>query len=162
MRNLASIQRILNVRSIPNSDNLELAQVLGWHVVVQKGEFNVGDFCVYCEIDSLLPERPEFEFLRKVNFRIRTIRLRGAISQGICFPLSIVPMGIDVGGGTDVTEVLGITKYEPPIPACLGGDTKGPFPPFMVKSDETRVQVLQSLLDKYNGCLLYTSDAADE
>ena len=161
MRNLASIQRILNVRSIPNSDNLELAQVLGWHVVVQKGEFNVGDFCVYCEIDSLLPERPEFEFLRKVNFRIRTIRLRGAISQGICFPLSIVPMGIDVGGGTDVTEVLGITKYEPPIPACLGGDTKGPFPPFMVKSDETRVQVLQSLLDKYNGVKCYYTEKVD-
>ena len=178
MRNLASIQRILNVRSIPNSDNLELAQVLGWHVVVQKGEFNVGDFCVYCEIDSLLPERPEFEFLRKVNFRIRTIRLRGAISQGICFPLTILGkidkiytdhVNVEIENeklksfveGMDVTEILEITKYEPPIPACLGGDTKGPFPPFMVKSDETRVQVLQALLDKYNGVKCYYTEKVD-
>jgi RNA ligase (TIGR02306 family) len=161
MRNLASIQRISSVRSIPNSDNLELAKVLGWHVVVQKGEFNVGDLCVYCEIDSLLPERPEFEFLRKVGFRIRTIRLRGAISQGICFPLSILPLGIEVKEEMDVTEVLGVVKYEPAEPACLGGDAKGKFPPFIVKSDETRVQVLQALLDKYNGVRCYYTEKVD-
>ena len=101
MRNLASIQRILSIRSI-------------------KGEFNVGDLCVYCEIDSLLPEKPEFEFLRKNNFRIRTLRLRGAISQGICFPLSILPEGIEVKEEMDVTDLLGIIKYDPPEPACLG------------------------------------------
>ena len=161
MRNLASIQRISSVRSIPNSDNLELARILGWHVVVQKGEFNVGDLCVYCEIDSLLPERPEFEFLRKVGFRIRTIRLRGAISQGICFPLSILPLGIEVKEEMDVTEVLGVVKYEPAEPACLGGDAKGKFPPFIVKSDETRVQVLQALLDKYNGVRCYYTEKVD-
>ena len=161
MRNLASVQKILNIMPIPNSDFLELLTVLGWHVVVQKGEFNVGDLCVYCEIDSLLPERPEFEFLRKVGFRIRTIRLRGAISQGICFPLSILPLGIEVKEEMDVTEVLGVVKYEPAEPACLGGDAKGKFPPFIVKSDETRVQVLQALLDKYNGVRCYYTEKVD-
>jgi tRNA-binding EMAP/Myf-like protein len=138
MRNLASIQKILNITPILNSDNLELLTVLGWHVVVQKEEFNVGDLCVYCEIDSLLPERPEFEFLRKVGFRIKTARIRGVLSQGICFPLSILPEGIEVKEEMDVTEVLGVVKYEPAEPACLSGDAKGKFPPFIVKSDETR------------------------
>ena len=161
MRNLASIQRILNLRSIPNADQLDLAQVLGWHVVVKKGEFNIGDLCVYCEIDSLLPDKPDFEFLRKSNFRIRTIRLRGAISQGICLPLSILPEGIEIKEEMDVTKILGIEKYEPPIPACLGGDVKGKFPPFLVKSDETRVQILQALLDKYNGIRCYYTEKVD-
>jgi RNA ligase (TIGR02306 family) len=180
MRNLASIQRVLEIRPVPNAERVELITVLGWHVVVQKGEFNVGDLCVYCEIDSLLPERPEFEFLRKNGFRIRTLRLRGAISQGICFPLTIIgkidkifPGGdvnvqVDDDGnlmslveGMDVTELLGITKYEPPEPACLGGDAKGKFPPFLVKSDETRVQVLQVLLDKYNGVKCYYTEKVD-
>jgi len=161
MRNLASIQRISDLRSIPNADQLELARVLGWHVVVQKGEFNIGDLCVYCEIDSLLPDSPKFEFLRKVGFRIRTIRLRGAISQGICFPLSILPEGFEIVEEMDVTEVLGVTKYEPAEPACLGGDTKGKFPSFLVKSDETRVQVLQALLDKYNGVKCYYTEKVD-
>lgn len=160
MRKLASIQRVLNLRPIPNADNLELAQVLGWHVVVKKGEFTTNELCVYCEIDSLFPERPEFEFLRKNQFRIRTIRLRGSISQGICFPISILPK-INIEEGLDVTELLGIIKYEPPEPACLGGDTKGKFPAFLIKSDETRVQVLQVLLNKYNKIKCYYTEKID-
>lgn len=161
MRNLASIQKILLVEPVPYADSLEIVKVLGWRVVIKKGEFKEGDLCVYCEIDSIFPEKPEFEFLRKNKFRIRTIRLRGAISQGICFPLSILPEGLEVHEDMDVTDILGIIKYEPPIPACIGGETKGSFPSFLVKSDETRVQVLQPLLDKYNGIKCYTSEKVD-
>ena len=88
MRKLASIQEIASISPIPGADSIELAQVLGWRVVVKKGEFAVGDRVVYCEVDSLLPEKPEFEFLRKCcynkvlnGFRIRTAKLRGVISQ---------------------------------------------------------------------------------
>jgi RNA ligase (TIGR02306 family) len=90
MRKLASIQRVIALRPIENADAIEVADILGWHVVVKKGEFKVGDLCVYCEIDSILPEREEFEFLRPRKFRIRTIKLRGQISQGVCFPLSVL------------------------------------------------------------------------
>lgn len=90
MRKLATIQRILNISPIPDADAIEVAQVLGWKVVVKKGQFNVGDLVVYCEIDSLLPKREEFEFLKSSNYRIRTVKLRGQISQGICFPLEIL------------------------------------------------------------------------
>lgn len=122
MRNLASIQKISSLQKIEGADAIEKAVVLGWEVVVKKDEFKVGDMVVYCEIDSILPDKPEFDFLRDRKFRIKTIRLRGQISQGICFPLDILPkekkyfapgIGWHVEEGDDVTDVLGITKYEP-------------------------------------------------
>lgn len=161
MRTLASIQRIKALAPIEGADAIEKATVLGWQLVVKKGEFQVGDLAVYCEIDSLLPDRPEFEFLKPRGMRIRTIRLRGEISQGICFPLSILPEGTAISEGADVTEALEVTKYEPPIPASLAGVMKGGFPSFIPKTDETRVQVLQELLDKYAGTTCYVTEKLD-
>jgi RNA ligase (TIGR02306 family) len=161
MRTLASIQRIKALAPIASADAIEKATVLGWQLVVKKGEFQVGDLAVYCEIDSLLPDRPEFEFLKARGMRIRTIRLRGEISQGICFPLSILPPGTATTEGADVTDLIGITKYEPPIPASLAGVMKGGFPGFIPKTDETRVQVLQELLDKFAGTLCYVTEKLD-
>lgn len=161
MRKLASIQKIKALEPIADADAIEKATVLGWQLVVKKGEFQVGDLCVYCEIDSLLPDRPEFEFLKARGMRIRTVRLRGQISQGICFPLSILPDGTDIQEDTDVTELLGISKYEPPIPAQLAGIAKGMFPGFIPKTDETRVQVLQDTLDKYRNEPCYVTEKLD-
>lgn len=169
MRKLASIQKIKSITSIPNADSIEVAEILGWKVVIKKGIFKPNDLVVYCEIDSLLPERPEFEFLRKDKFRIRTIRLRGQISQGICFPLDILPLetrwhidemekariygiyGANGCEGLDVTNILGIEKYEPPIPAELSGKVKGGFPSFLIKTDEHRIQTLPNIPLKYGG-----------
>jgi RNA ligase (TIGR02306 family) len=161
MRKLASIQSIKALEPIEGADAIEKATVLGWQLVVKKGEFKVGDLCIYCEIDSLMPDRPEFEFLKPRGMRVKTIRLRGEISQGICFPLSILPAGVVVEEGADCTEILGITKYEPAIPACLSGIAKGKFPSFIPKTDETRVQVLQKVLDKYKGELCYVTEKLD-
>jgi RNA ligase (TIGR02306 family) len=161
MRKLASVQKILVLEPIEGADAIEKATVLGWQLVVKKGEFNVGDLCVYCEIDCLMPEKPVFEFLRQRNFRIRTIRLRGQVSQGICFPLSILPEDFEVVEDADCSDVLGITKYEPPIPASLAGLMKGAFPSFIPKTDETRVQVLQKLLDKYKGERCFITEKLD-
>jgi RNA ligase (TIGR02306 family) len=161
MRKLASIQRIRALEPIENADAIEKATVLGWQLIVKKGEFQPGDLAVYCEIDSLMPDKPEFEFLKPRGMRIRTIRLRGQISQGICFPLSILPADFSVEEDADCTEILGITLYEPPMPACLAGITKGKFPSFIPKTDETRVQVLQKLLDKYKGEKCYVTEKVD-
>jgi len=161
MRKLASIQKIKNLELIKDADAIEVASVLGWKVVVKKGEFQVGDLVVYCEIDSILPEKPAFEFLRNKKFRIKTIRLRGQISQGICFPLSVLPEDFEVDEGKECTEELEIIKYEPPIPASLSGTVKGQFPSFIPKTDETRVQILQELLDKYKGTECYVSEKLD-
>jgi len=151
-RKLASIRKITNIQPIPNADAIEVVSVDGWNVVTKKGEFKVGDLCVYCEIDSFLPILPEFEFLRKSSykklsngdegFRLRTIKLRGQVSQGLVLPTSVLPGGRDLYPGMDVTEVLSIKKYEPPIPASLAGKAKGLFPNFLHKTDEERVQNL--------------------
>jgi RNA ligase (TIGR02306 family) len=161
MRKLASIQKIKSLDPIEGADAIERATVLGWQLVVKKGEFKVDDLCVYCEIDSLLPEKPEFEFLRPRKMRIRTVRLRGQISQGICFPLSFLPANFDVVEDADCTETMGIVKYEPPVPAHLSGIAKGKFPSFIPKTDETRVQVMQRLLDKYQGEICYLTEKLD-
>jgi RNA ligase (TIGR02306 family) len=161
MRKLASIQKIKSLEPIEGADAIERATVLGWQLVVKKGEFKVGDLCIYCEIDSLLPEKPEFEFLRPRKMRIRTVRLRGQISQGICFPLSFLPADFAIVEDVDCTEALGIVKYEPPVPAHLSGIAKGKFPSFIPKTDETRVQVMQRLLDKYKGETCYLTEKLD-
>lgn len=169
-RKLATIQTIREIYPIPDADAIEVASVLGWKVVVKKGELKVGDLVVYCEIDSLLPVREEFEFLRKncykkndndEGFRIKTIRLRGQISQGICFPLSILPKDTKIEEGEDVTELLRIEKYIPAIPANLAGTVKGQFPSFMPKTDETRIQVLQDVLSRHKGKYCYVSEKVD-
>ncbi|MBK8587661.1 MAG: RNA ligase (ATP) [Sandaracinaceae bacterium] len=161
MRALASIQRIRTLQPIRGADAIEAATVLGWQLVVKKGEFQVGDLAVYCEVDSILPARPEFAFLQARGMRIRTVRLRGEISQGICFPLSILPAGVECAEGTDVTAILGVSKYEPPMPANLAGVVKGAFPGFIPKTDETRVQVLQEVLDEYAGTACYVTEKLD-
>jgi RNA ligase (TIGR02306 family) len=161
MRQLASIQKIIALEPIEGADAIEKATVLGWQLVVKKGEFQVGDLAVYCEIDSLMPDKPEFEFLKARGMRIKTIRLRGQISQGICFTLSYFNETIHLSEGEDVTELLGITKYEPAIPACLMGVAKGKFPSFIPKTDETRVQVLQHVLDRYAGELCCVTEKLD-
>lgn len=161
MRKLASIQRIKSIEPIANADAIMKATVLGWQLVIKKGEFKPGDLCIYVEIDSILPDRLEFEFLRNKNFRIRTIKLRGQVSQGICFPLHILPNNIQVDEGVDVTDVLNIVKYEPPVPVNMQGVMKGPFPSFIPKTDETRVQVLQELLNTHRGSLCYITEKLD-
>jgi len=119
-RKLAHIEIIKNLRPIEGADRIEVAEVLGWECVIKKGEFKVGDLIVYVEVDSIMPEKPEFEFLRDRKFRVRTIKLRGQISQGLVLPLSVLPDKslklIDgyANIGKDVTELLGITKYLSP------------------------------------------------
>lgn len=174
-RKLASIRRIKEILPIEGADAIEVAVVDGWKVVTKKGEYKPGDLCIYCEIDSFLPIREEFEFLRKSSykkmgdqegFRLKTIRLRGQVSQGLLLPLSVLngqeemqvgiarqPWGdqlqlgpyddaLVIEEGADVSNHLGIVKYEPPIPAELAGKVKGLFPSFIRKTDEERVQNL--------------------
>lgn len=150
-RKLASVVKIVDIQPIPGADAIMVASVKGWKVVVKKDEYKVGDLAVYYEIDSFLPIRPQFEFLRKSSFkrmgstegfRLKTIRLRGQISQGLLTP---IPEGItDPKEGDDLTEALDIVKYEPPIPAQLAGKIKGTFPSFIPKTEEIRIQNFES------------------
>jgi RNA ligase (TIGR02306 family) len=151
-RKLASVQRIREIRPIEGADAIELAIINSWQVVVAKNVgHKVDDFVVYCEIDSFLPIREEFEVLRNSShkkmgdqegFRLKTIKLRGEVSQGLVVPIHVLPLLEMAHEGQDVTEMLGIVKYEPPVPAQLAGKAKGYFPGFIRKTDEERVQNL--------------------
>lgn len=145
MRQLASVQRITALDPIEGADAIECASVLGWKVVVKKGEHQVGDLALYLEIDSVPPDAEQYRFLwknadmRPNNFRIKTIKLRGQISQGILFPLNMLDDHAFVQEGDDVTDVLQVTKYEPPLPNG-GTNIEGQFFDGVTKTDEERVQ----------------------
>jgi RNA ligase (TIGR02306 family) len=173
MRKLASIQTISDILPHTNADTLEIAKVLGWTCVVLKGQFKKGDHVVFIEPDAILPEgRSEWEFMRSRGFRIKTIKLRGQVSQGLVFSAHILladkylPLCEHLGvtplpDGTDVTELLGITKYEPYVPAQLAGQIKGPFPEFLHKTDEQRIQGYPQLLEKHKDKKFYVTEKVD-
>ena len=165
MRKLASIQTILDIQPIPDADKIEVATVQGWKIVIRKGEFKVGDPCVYFEIDSLIPRAPWNDFLadrlsekkdQKAPIRLRTIKLRKQISQGLVMPLNILPMDIgEIEEGQDLTEILNIEKYEVPIPACLSGQVRGDLPGIVPITDETRIQSYPALIQEFQGEEVY-------
>ena len=111
-RALAYIQHVTNIRPIEGADNIEQCNVLGWNLICKKGEFHEGDPCVYIEIDSKVPEREEFEFLRAKGFKVKTMKLGkfNCISQGLAMPQSAFKELTGLSEGTDVTNILGI-KY---------------------------------------------------
>lgn len=164
-RKLATIRKISDIQAIEGADKIELVTIDGWKVVVAKDVgHKVDDFVVYCEIDSFLPIKPEFEFLRKSSykkmgdqegFRLKSIRLRNTLSQGLVLPLAEVipfPNNLDyMEVGKDVTELLGIVKYDPPIPASLAGKVKGYFPSFIQKTDEERCLSADTIIITENG-----------
>jgi RNA ligase (TIGR02306 family) len=161
MRKLATINKIEEIKPIEGADKIEVARIKGWWVVIEKGKYKVGDSVVYCEIDSFLPVKPEYLFLLRGSnpkkmvyegkeiegIRLKTIKLRGQISQGLILP---IPEGLAwTEDDNDVTELLGIVKYEVSIPAQLSGTVKGNFPSFIPKTDEERIQNMKGVLTRY-------------
>ena len=156
MRKIATVRRVDAVNPIPDADAIEVATVGGWRVVIKKGEFVPGDLAVYCEIDSWIPNDLA-PFLSKgseprvyngvVGERLRTVKLRGQVSQGLLLPHDIVwdKNMFDFNrfdAGDDVSELLNIQKWEAPIPAQLAGEVRGMFPGFIPKTDQERIQNL--------------------
>ncbi len=107
MQNLASVEKIIQIDPIEGADFIQKATVLGWELVIKKGEFKVGDLAGYIQIDTVVPEIEQFEFLRERKFRVRTIKLRKQISQGLLVPL---PPG-NWNEGDDLTDALGVKKF---------------------------------------------------
>ena len=153
MRKLATIRTIDELRPIEGADAIEAAVVGGWTCVVKKGEYNVGDRAVYCEIDSWIPteiapflskgkEPREFEGIK--GERLRTIKLRGQLSQGLLLNLDqVIPQTNSFAEGDDVSELLGIIKWEKPMNAQLAGMARGNFPSLIPKTDQERAQNLK-------------------
>ena len=176
-RHLASIQKVGTVSAIEGADRIELAHVLGWQCVVGKGTFKEGDIGVYFEIDSFLPMRDEFEFLRSSSyrnsellgegFRMKTQKFRGEISQGLLMPITNFPEleGInnefDSAVGMDVTELLGVRKWEIPESTTTGGTVIGQLPYDVPHTDETRIQTAPELIGEFEGLDYYITTKMD-
>jgi RNA ligase (TIGR02306 family) len=167
-RMMAWIAKIEEVKPIENADQIVAYRVGGWWVVDKKNAYNVGDLAVYVSIDSWIPNQlapflSKGQEPRQYNGvrgeRLRTVRLKGQLSQGLLLPftetLADYAKDFDDEGqpfwmgpedffqeGEDVSEVLGIQKWEAPIPAQLAGDARGMFPSFIPKTDQERIQNL--------------------
>lgn len=158
-RKLVSIQVVESLAPIEGADQIEQARVMGWTVVVKKGEFRPGDRCVFFEIDSVLPSSaPWAEFMRSRGFRVRTIKLRGVLSQGLALPTAILD-GEVPEVGTDVRDRLGVTKYEAVLPDAR--EVAGGFPALVPKTDEIRLQSALGVLDEMRGQAFYVSTKLD-
>lgn len=154
-RKMATVRKVKNVVDADNSDNLSVVTVDGWRVVAKKGDFREGDLVVYCEVDSWVPYEVA-PFLSKGKEpkvyngvrgeKLRTVKLRGNLSQGLLLPMDVLPSGVPTfevySEGYDVSELLNVQKWEAPVPATLSGVVRGNFPNFLVKTDEERVQNL--------------------
>ena len=173
-RKLVTIRQVLAVTPIDGADSIERITLDGWNVVSQKGNYQVGDLACYFEIDSFLPDgdprwqdlvdKQPREFEGKRGHRLRTIKLRGVTSQGFSIPLHKFPelegivalasMGCNSETerlaklrDLDLAEILGVVKWEPPIPAELVGQVKGLFPSFIRKTDQERIQNLPDVVN---------------
>ena len=161
MRKMATLRKIDNILPIEGADAIEAAVVGGWKVVVKKGEFAVGNLAVYCEIDSWIPtelapflskgkEPREYEGLK--GERLKTVKLRGQLSQGLLLNLDNVLSDTNsFQEGDDVSEVLNIVKWDRPMSVQLAGIAKGNFPSLIPKTDQERVQNLTKEIEAASG-----------
>ena len=177
-RKLATIERIIGVASIPDADKICAYNVRGWWVVDQVGKYATGDLVIFVEIDAFIPTAMAPFLTKPGHFpktyegiegeRLRTVKLRGQVSQGLILPMSILAEyavdydedGVQVwhgpehffSEGNDATELLGIVKYEPPVAACLAGVARGNFPSFGRKTDQERIEnCVYEVFEKHAG-----------
>lgn len=156
-RQLVSIKSIQEIRSIPAADAICQYRIDGWWVVDRINQYQVGDLVIFSEIDSWIPhelasflsrgkEPKEYNGIK--GERLKTIKLKGALSQGLILSLSVLPENYDpllIQEGIDVTDILGIQKWE--LPETLTkGNPRGNFPMEIPKTDQTRIQ---SLTEKF-------------
>lgn len=186
MRKLASIRLVGTVEPVQGADRLEQVSIDGWRVVTRKGDFIPGDKVVYFEIDSALPaDDDRYKFLHerclkrwmnhgaliKEVVRIKSIKLRGVISQGLIMSLQEFPELADKEVGYDATELLGVQHYDELAEYCgriqgkahLAGDQAGSFPTYLVpKTDEERLQNLPEYFDgRYNDVMWEVTEKFD-
>lgn len=164
MRKLASIQRVKSISDIyrrgERAENIVLINFenIAWQCVGKRAEFKVGDLCVYVEVSTILPEHPVFEFMSRYNYRVKTVKMWGHLSQGLSLPISILNEfdaelnTKSLNEGDDVSDIIGIKRIEDVMPAKLHSEAKGLFPTHLIpKTDEDRIQSYPNLLNDIRG-----------
>lgn len=162
-RRLAIIRKIADLIPIEGADRIEIAVVDGWKVIAKKGEYKIGDLAIYFEIDSWVPHsvapfltregKSPKEYKGVAGERLRSMKMRGQLSQGLLLPVTTLNYLYNRTAdneGRDVTQELGILKWEKEIPAHLQGRVKGNFPAELRKTDQERVQNCSRLLQTHD------------
>jgi len=115
------IAKINEIKEIPGADNIEQAMVGNWSCIIKKGAYAEGGLVVCVTTDAVIPEdlaekMNVTNYLRKGN-RVRTVKLRGVYSECLIIPLMFIPKTFQgkIVEGADMMEVMGITKFEPPV-----------------------------------------------
>ena len=177
-RKLATVRTIREITSIDGADRIEIVKVDGWQSITQKNQFKLGDQAVYFECDSWLPNEPRYAFLKErcyrknelgEGMRLKTMKLKKQLTQGLLMPLSDypeIPCNADgrYNEELDYTELLNVKLYEVPVSANLAGQVRGQFPSYITKTDEERIQneieyfslykdVTFEASEKLDGCL---------
>jgi RNA ligase (TIGR02306 family) len=175
-RKMATVRKIDEIRPIKDADAIEAAVIGGWVVVIKKGEFKAGDLAVYLEIDSWVPhaiapflskgQEPR-EYNGVKGERLRTVKMRGQVSQGLLLPIETAFPGSDhrfwwSQVNVDISERLGIQKWEAPIPAQLAGDVEGVFPTVIPKTDQERIQNLTEELKTWQSNIAFTWEVTEK
>jgi RNA ligase (TIGR02306 family) len=175
-RKLATIRKINEIKLIPDADKICAYRVDGWWVVDSIGKYNVNDLVIYCEVDSWIPhavapflskgQEPR-EFNGVKGERLRTVKLRGQVSQGLLLPIETAFPGSDrrfwwSQVNVDISERLGIQKWEAPIPAQLAGDVEGNFPTVVPKTDQERIQNLTEELKTWQSNSAFTWEVTEK
>ncbi len=171
MSKLATIERIHSIQPHPNPEveKLEIGKIKAWPVVIEKGKYKEGELVVFITIDSIVPNSDYFKFMERQKFRVWNARFKGAPSQGLVCPLSAFNLRSDnsdphfqVNEGDDVTEIIGVVKYERPIDIQIGGDAKGGFPTNYISiSDELNLLSYPEALTELEGRQVYATLKAD-
>lgn len=171
-RVMARVVVIDDVEKHPNADALDICTVGGWKVITKIGEYKTGDLAVFAEVDSFIPHelapflskgKEPREYKGVKGERLKTAKLRGVVSQGLLLPftetLADYAKDYDSAGqpfwmgpedffnvGDDVSEVLGVQRWEAEIPAQLAGQVRGNFPSQIPKTNQERIQNIKKEL----------------
>lgn len=152
---LAEFAVISRVDPIVGADRIELATVQGWQSVIKKDSYKVGERVIFIPIDTVVQPAEWNKFLQDKNkhdapIRIKTATLRGAISQGVIFPADLVDASTRE---EDLPKLLGVSKYERPVPVHLAGEVAGDFPSHLVsKTDEDNLKSNTEVLQELKEC----------
>lgn len=165
MQNLATIQRLGAIEPIEGADRIQMSRVLGYRTVIAKDSFQPNELCVWHAPDTVVPDRPEYEFLRRQGFRLKVAKFKGVYSQGLALPIhgTILKEYVTLDEehpwreGMDVTSLIGIKKYEKPIPTELAGEARGVLPGFLRRTDEIDIRSCPGMLDELVGRAWYAT-----
>lgn len=158
---VAYIGKIIEMKAIENADLIESAVVIcgkggKWTGVVKKGDFTIGDEVEVYLQDALLPQNERFAFMERRHWRVSMARMRGAPSECL-----IMPKTIEGEVGDDIADLVGVTKYEKPIPFTLTGEIAGNFPDFVPKTDEINYQMAPEMVEALHGRPWIATEKAD-